>query len=384
MRTGNACPVCSLQGLPPDIEKCPQCDADLTCFQALDTLAEHNSADRADNAEAAEQKSSSDNRAAVFLLLLLLVLLSLLFLFFFFRTSNRVLMLDQQVTALKAEMQTAKQADRKQNPEQNKAAAICALPVQQPKAKEKEEWEKDPDAEHKEQNQETKEEAQADGVAAVTSSGDRLRKGRAGNVQQREQSSRINVITIVNVAEPAAKVTIAKSTVEEPATLQAQKVVKTAEPDLSDLPESKAGSGASGKPTAALPVLQPPPARRWPDSTFLYQTGQGDTVWGIAEHFYGDGRYYPVIMEQNPDLVISRVSKEQILRLLSDRSALRNFYARRIERRDGLLVWKHEILAGETRQSIQARFAPPGSSGRVFYAQNPAIVPGRIVRIILQ
>jgi nucleoid-associated protein YgaU len=417
MRTGNTCPVCSLQGLPSDIEQCPQCDADLTCFQALETLAANNSADSTENTEssgAAEQHASSDNRAPVFLLLVLLILLSLLFLFFFLRTSNQVQMLDQQVTALKAEMQTAKQADRKENTEQNKAAAICALPVQQPKAKEKEEWEEDPDTERKEQKQEPKQDEQDDGLAAAASSGNGLQKGRAGQVQQRKQSiNKINVITVINLTGPAAEVTTAKSTAEE-TTLQAQQKEGPGEPDGKNRQREETASADFGaaeaagaknagqrlkilrtpqftkqtvpekKPGAALPMLKPSPARRWSDSTFLYQTGKGDTVWGIAEHFYGDGKYYPVIMEQNPNLVISKVSKEQIIRLLSDRNALRNFYARRIERRNGLLLWKHEVLAGETRQSIQARFAPPGSSGRVFYAQNPLIAPGSTVKIILQ
>ena len=35
-----ACPVCGFEHIPGDAENCPQCDADLTCFKALDALPE--------------------------------------------------------------------------------------------------------------------------------------------------------------------------------------------------------------------------------------------------------------------------------------------------------------------------------------------------------
>ena len=38
MDAGHSCPVCGRQGLSPNCCNCPQCDADLTCFQALDSL----------------------------------------------------------------------------------------------------------------------------------------------------------------------------------------------------------------------------------------------------------------------------------------------------------------------------------------------------------
>ncbi|MCI5127947.1 MAG: hypothetical protein D3907_05480 [Candidatus Electrothrix sp. AUS3] len=34
------CPVCERPGVPVNSASCPQCDADLTCFQALESLAE--------------------------------------------------------------------------------------------------------------------------------------------------------------------------------------------------------------------------------------------------------------------------------------------------------------------------------------------------------
>ncbi len=125
------------------------------------------------------------------------------------------------------------------------------------------------------------------------------------------------------------------------------------------------------------------PEERWSERTFLYLIKETDTLWDLAERFYGDGKYYPVIMEQNPGLVISNIHDEEILRLFNERTVLEDIYKRRIEWRDGFVLWKHKVGAGETRQSIERRFASPGSSGRVFYEKVPSLHPGATVRIIL-
>lgn len=38
MASGNICPICGLESISPEKDKCPQCDADLTCFKILDSL----------------------------------------------------------------------------------------------------------------------------------------------------------------------------------------------------------------------------------------------------------------------------------------------------------------------------------------------------------
>ncbi len=38
MTTDSICPICGFQGVDPGKEKCPQCDADLSCFRVLDSL----------------------------------------------------------------------------------------------------------------------------------------------------------------------------------------------------------------------------------------------------------------------------------------------------------------------------------------------------------
>ena len=75
--------------------RCPQCDADLTCFQALDSLAEEKKAAPAEEAtgagKGAKRKSSASSRRAVLLLLLLLVLLGSILFFLNLKAKARAL-----------------------------------------------------------------------------------------------------------------------------------------------------------------------------------------------------------------------------------------------------------------------------------------------------
>ena len=38
MTANNTCPICDFQGISADKAKCPQCDADISCFRVLDSL----------------------------------------------------------------------------------------------------------------------------------------------------------------------------------------------------------------------------------------------------------------------------------------------------------------------------------------------------------
>ena len=35
----------------------------------------------------------------------------------------------------------------------------------------------------------------------------------------------------------------------------------------------------------------------------IYQAQNGETVWELAERFYGEGKYYPLVMELNPQIL---------------------------------------------------------------------------------
>lgn len=39
------------------------------------------------------------------------------------------------------------------------------------------------------------------------------------------------------------------------------------------------------------------------DATQYYEVKKGDTLWKIAENFYGDGKLYKTIFEANTDIL---------------------------------------------------------------------------------
>jgi hypothetical protein len=375
MSTDSTCPVCERQGLSLNSESCPQCDADLTCFQALDTLSAPPPAEQAEPAKSTAQGSSSNNRFALPALLLFLVIISLFFIFFSLKTRDSFQKLNQRVAELNTDLRTARRSNgpEEQKPEQTSPAsgmnmalskkvsdgnpvsvgenkdkvAVYTVTVEQRSAFAKPELEDQAGLE-KNHNEQHGENQRTDTVVAE----------RPDNGQREEP---------VRESEPTEQ-------------------VETEAPQVAETAEIKKSPKTELEKNDHLPVAAPEslPTEKWREKTFLYQTKKTDTLWGIAEHFYGDGKYYPVIMEQNPGLVISKINNEETIRLLSDRTVLRNIYKRRTEWRDGLPLWKHKVLAGETRKSIHARFSSPGSSDRVFYSKNQPIVPGRAVRIILR
>jgi nucleoid-associated protein YgaU len=64
----------------------------------------------------------------------------------------------------------------------------------------------------------------------------------------------------------------------------------------------------AAEPVAAEPVAEPEPAPApEPPAARTYTVQSGDTLWAIAEQFYGDGNRYPEIAGasgiDNPDLI---------------------------------------------------------------------------------
>ncbi|MBF0235493.1 MAG: hypothetical protein HQK65_21030 [Desulfamplus sp.] len=57
-----ACPVCDLEHIQEDLDICPQCDSDLSCFKVLDSFADNFSDTLSDNQENMEFKANNSNQ----------------------------------------------------------------------------------------------------------------------------------------------------------------------------------------------------------------------------------------------------------------------------------------------------------------------------------
>ena len=388
------CPVCERPGVPPDSKKCPQCDADLTCFQALDTLTEKKSSLAAEELAAGEKeeerKGSSSSRRAVLLLLLLLVLIGSGFLFYVLKAQEHVHDLKHRVVSLKTDLLVAEQ-----NVEQARQM-LCVLPeAEKMGVVEEDTFEEDDPLIYEEDKVQAIKAKVKDAVNTASFQPSKISKlsklpelsalSKASEVEETVVGSAASegekaeeAGLMVGLAESrVGKETAASESVESVPVVVVEVVSKRIELGRSS---EDAPAKMEDPHVESSPLL---PEERWSERTFLYLIKETDTLWDLAERFYGDGKYYPVIMEQNPGLVISNIHDEEILRLFNERTVLEDIYKRRIEWRDGLVLWKHKVRAGETRKSIEDRFASPGFSGRVFYEKAPNIHPGATVRIIL-
>ncbi|MCW5203341.1 hypothetical protein VU12_10425 [Desulfobulbus sp. US4] len=384
------CPVCERPGVPAGSKSCPQCDADLTCFQALETLSEKKSSpvaeELAGGAKEEERKSSSSSRRAVLLLLLLLVLIGSGFLFYVLKAQEHVHDLKQRVVFLKTDLLVAEQ-----NVEQAKQM-LCVLPESEKMGVvEEDTFEEDDPLIYEEDKVQVKVKNEVNTALSKSSEGSGGEEAVVASAATEGEG-----LWKEQEGEQGVEDTLAAEPMVETAGLEAGKETGAAASDsVESVPvvveavSNKLEIGPFSEDTIAKAV-EPPvesspllPEERWSERTFLYLIKETDTLWGLAARFYGDGKYYPVIMEQNPGLVISNIHDEEILRLFNERTVLEDIYKRRIEWRDGLVLWKHKVGHGETRQGIEDRFASPGSSGRVFYEKTPDIQSGATVRIIL-
>lgn len=294
MTLESSCPVCERQGLLPDCERCPQCDADLTCFQALDILS-------AGSASSGTEVRIEQERPHRFLgigmfVLFFIIAMAFVMLSLCMRNFDRRLGLVELNRAVST-------ASRSNGWQQNVSARLLAL------------------------------------NAIQTESVDGLR-----------QVDKVMTTISAEIDRLASRLKV-----------------------LDEGFDKRIATFLSKEAQEAMVT----------DSTFFYHVQKTDTLWSIACRFYGDGIYYPVIMEQNPHLIISNLNYKNKVRLFCDPDTAAGIYKEKTEWKNGTLLWKHDVQSGETRQSIFARFATPGDTGQVFFDDNPMISPNNMVRIIL-
>lgn len=283
------CPVCERRGLAPGCECCPQCDADLTCFQALDRLCAEQTASTAQRGELPPNRSSTGLPvyASVIGAVLAFVALS----FIMGRFDRR---LEGTGTAINAAIHNRE--------EQQDVRSVGRLHI------------------HKLQ------------------------------VNYKDSFSRMEEVLQGHDTE-----------------------IKRTDTALVSL---------KGELEDRLTAVV---SKEKDENTFVYYVRKRDTLWGIARRFYGEGKYYPFIMEQNPHLVIGNITEGSRMQLISnsDPVVLANRYDRKTEWKNGTLLWKYLVQKEDTEDSIYARFVGSETDRKVFFDAGVQIVPAETVRIIL-
>jgi hypothetical protein len=382
MSQKSSCPVCGRQGLAPDCANCPQCDSDLTCFQVLDALS---AAPKTSSPVSAAQKKSFPwftmfSGAVLFVLLVFIIL----------NIRGSFAALYQKVVTLPVKetgpsQQVVSQADGKQSDDKIHIDAQIRILDDRHNAKKRQ----SSDTAAAEKN---KHADQASLPEATIKTQDTVSEGNAVAQQNTlsETEAPQKVLTEnedTSSARPEQKgqpTEISESTTKQAATTEAAASKATELPVLKATRKRWIRATAQGY-TRNPRVASKPAGQATSSTIFFHQAQDGETVWELAEHFYGEGKYYPLIMELNPNIVQGRIQGTgKKVKLLTDRKQAVHQYQEHTEQRDGLLLWKHKVQPGETWQSLYARFFPPRYSGLVFYPGEQKVAPGKTVNIVLR
>ena len=93
-----------------------------------------------------------------------------------------------------------------------------------------------------------------------------------------------------------------------------------------------------------------------PDMFYNYQASNTDTLWRLAERFYGSGFYFPVILTHNPEVGIYALSGRDRLAILKDPKRAKDLYKEITEIKNGCLYWYYTVRPGDTPASINSRY----------------------------
>lgn len=132
---------------------------------------------------------------------------------------------------------------------------------------------------------------------------------------------------------------------------------------------------------------QPLEARPTEEMEFLiYEANEKDSLWGIAEEYYGNGRYYPVLLEHNPHLEIYKIGRGVEVRLLQNVKTARKIYKGIIKREGRRIYWAYKVAQGDTLESIAKKYYRTEDGVKRILDLNPNIAfkPGERIKIELE
>lgn len=287
------CPVCGKAGLVDDASRCPQCGADLECFELLDSLGEQVAAAEPAAREFAEASVLDEIRASLgsiheaqqrplprtrmrgyAVVAILVLLISLLY-----RDFAIGRWLDKQFSQLNDQMTAVRTA------------------------------------------------ARAEQARALTRRIDAL----APHIRAIEDT--LSVLARTQKASRTDFSTVAHR--------------------LSEISERVRALEAQ-VPEIALPT--PTGAGLEEDDFFYHQPLKGETLWTIAERYYGSGRFYPVLLEHNPGLGIYYGPGYGAIRVLRNRHQAKEVLDRLIVDRGKHTLFRYRVAKGETWEHLSRRF----------------------------
>jgi phage tail protein X len=87
-----------------------------------------------------------------------------------------------------------------------------------------------------------------------------------------------------------------------------------------------------------------------------YHAAPAETLWRIARRFYGKGIYYPVLLEDNPGLAIHGPIDEGTIRIARQREHAQEIYRRLVYSEGGRTLFRYRARAGDGWRSLARAF----------------------------
>lgn len=117
-----------------------------------------------------------------------------------------------------------------------------------------------------------------------------------------------------------------------------------------------------------------------------YRIKRRDSLWSIAKKFYGNGYYYPVLLEHNPKLGIFSIRENQRLRILYKTSRVKNIYDSLVNKEEDSIVWYYKILSNDDLPTIAKKFYNDEEMMQQIYEDNPtsSFKAGEKIKITLE
>lgn len=319
------CPVCGKVGLADDVQECPQCDADLECFELLESLYEEVARPEQSESGLAWKKELEDLRTTLskdlgnqqtsawmrnYGILTLFVLVFVALVLFLYRD----LALEEQFNNIifRLEPRTGTSGGELKTTELSELNAKMETITQR--------------------------------LVAIE-----------------------NGLTTVSAAQEAVGTGRFSAILEDLSKLSERLI--SLEKGFYDIAQGRSPSSDEN----SVPVDT---AR---GEVFLFhELGKGETLWSIARRYYDSGHFYPVLLEYNPGLGIYFDRSYGRIKILKDRQRAKQVLDEVMTVRRNTTLIQYKVMKGDTWERISERFYANTANVPKLLALNPglALVPG--------
>lgn len=119
---------------------------------------------------------------------------------------------------------------------------------------------------------------------------------------------------------------------------------------------------------------------------YYHEPRPGERLWDIAKQYYGNGRFYPVLLEYNPGLGIYYGRDYGKIKILRDPQRAKAVLEELVSTGEKGTLFQYKVGEGDSWSRLSRRFFGHGDKVAALRALNPnaRLVPGERVSIPLQ